>query len=447
VARIPETKYARSGKFSVAYQVVGDGERDLVYMPGFASHLEVFWEEPAYSRFLHRLASFSRLILIDRLGTGLSDRLAPGATSTFEQRMDDIRAVMDAVGSERASLLGWSEGAPLCALFAATHPERTTSLVMYGGFSRLLEDDDHPWAVPGEVMDDWIDTVAELWGKEEENLLRFWAPTAADEPRAREWFARHGRMAASPGSAGALFRAVRDVDIRDILGAIRVPTLVIHRTDDTLVPFESSRYMAERIPDARLVELPGVDHLWWFGDQDAIVDEVEEFLTGVRSIPDPERVLATVLFTDIVGSTERAAELGDGRWRELLENHGATVRDQLEHFRGNEIKTTGDGFLATFDGPARGIRCALAISDAVRDLGIEVRAGLHTGEVELLNGDVAGIAVHTGARVSAAAGPSEVLVSSTVKDLVAGSGLEFYDRGVRVLKGVPGEWRLFAAQG
>ncbi len=445
MAAAPETHYARSGEYSVAYQVVGEGDRDLVYLPGFASHLELFWEEPAYSRFLHRLASFSRLILIDRLGTGLSDRLTLGTASTFEQRMDDISAVMDAVGLERASLLGWSEGAALCALFAASHPERTSSLVMYGGFSRLLESEDHPWAVPEVVMDEWIETVSELWGHEE-NLLRFWAPTAAEDPRAREWFARHARMAASPGAAKALFRGARDVDVRDILGAVHVPTLVIHRTDDSLVPFESSRYMADRIPDAKLVELPGVDHLWWFGDQDAIVDEVEEFLTGVRSPPEPERVLATILFTDIVGSTARAAELGDARWRELLTDHGVAVRDQLGRFRGHEIKETGDGFLATFDGPARGIRCALAIAEAVRPLGVEIRAGLHTGECELLNGDVGGIAVHTGARVSAAAGPGEVLVSSTVKDLVAGSGLEFTDRGVRELKGVPGEWQLFAAR-
>jgi class 3 adenylate cyclase len=292
-------------------------------------------------------------------------------------------------------------------------------------------------------MDRWIDTVAESWGQDED-LLRFWAPSAAEDSEAREWFARHSRLAASPGSAEALFRAVRDVDIRDLLAAVHVPTLVIHRRGDTLVPVESSRYMAERIPGAKLVELPGEDHLWWFGDQDAIVEEVEEFLTGVRRGPEPERVLATVLFTDIVGSTERAVELGDGPWRELLERHGTVVRRELERFRGHEVKTTGDGFLVTFDGPARGIRCALAITESVRPLGLEVRAGLHTGECELLNGDVGGIAVHTGARVAAAAAPGEVLVSSTVRDLVAGSGIEFVDRGVRELKGVPGEWPLFA---
>jgi class 3 adenylate cyclase len=441
----PETRYARSGEFSIAYQVVGEGEFDLVYVPGLASHLELFWEEPAYSRFLHRLASFSRLILMDRLGTGLSDRLPPNEASTYEQRMDDIRAVMDAVGSERAALLGWSEGGALCATFAATYPQRTSALVMYGGMPRMLEDDDYPWGQPADFMDEWIANVPVSWGQDEE-LLRLWAPSVADLPEPRRWFARFGRLAASPGAASALFRMVRDLDIRDVLPAIRVPTLLIHRTGDTLIRVEHSRYMVERIPDAKLVELPGEDHLWWFGDQDAIVDEVEEFLTGARSAPEPDRVLATVLFTDIVGSTERAAELGDSRWRDLLERHGTVVRRELERHRGREVKATGDGFLATFDGPARGIRCASSIAAAVRPLGIEIRAGLHTGECELMNGDVGGIAVHTGARVSAEAGPGEVLVSSTVRDLVAGSGIEFEERGSRELKGIPGEWRLYAVR-
>jgi class 3 adenylate cyclase len=439
----PETRYARSGDYSIAYQVVGEGELDLVYVPGLASHLEVFWEEPAYSRFLHRLASFSRLILMDRLGTGLSDRLPPNQASTFEQRMDDIRAVMDAVGSERAAVLGWSEGAALCATFAATYPQRTTGLVMYGGMPRLVRAEDYPFGLQEEFAQEWIANVPSAWGQDEE-LLRLWAPSVADLPEPRRWFARFGRLAASPGSATALFRMVRDLDIRGVLPAIRVPTLLIHRTGDTLIRVEHARYMAERIPEAHLVELPGEDHLWWFGDQDAIVDEVEEFLTGARSAPEADRVLATVMFTDIVASTERAAELGDRRWRELLASHEALVRRELGRHRGREVKTTGDGFLATFDGPARAIGCARAIAEAVRPLGIEVRAGLHTGECEVMNGDVGGIAVHTGARVSAEAGPGEVLVSSTVKDLVAGSGIEFEDRGTHELKGVPGEWRLYA---
>jgi class 3 adenylate cyclase len=438
----PTTRYARSGEYSVAYQVVGEGEIDLVYVPGLASHLELFWEEPAYSRFLHRLASFSRLILMDRLGTGLSDRI-PNQVSTPEQRMDDIRAVMDAVGSERAALLGWSEAASLCAMFAATYPERTAALVMYGGYARFVRDDDYPWAIPAEVLDEWIENVTESWGQDEE-LLRLWAPSVADAPGPRQWFARFNRLAASPGAAAALFRMSRDLDVRAVLPVIRVPTLILHRTGDALIRVEHSRYMAERIPDAKLVELTGEDHLWYFGDQDAIVDEVEEFLTGARSAPEPDRMLATVLFTDIVGSTERAVVLGDSRWRELLERHHAIIRRELERHRGREVDTAGDGFLATFDGPGRGIRCASAMAQAVRTLGIEIRAGLHTGECEVMNGGVGGIAVHTGARVSSEAGPGEVLVSSTVKDLVAGSGIEFEERGTHKLKGVPGEWRLFA---
>src|SRR5215211_937566 len=439
----PETRYARSGEYSIAYQVVGDGDLDLVYIPGFASNLEVFWEEPAYSRFLHRLASFRRLILMDRLGTGLSDRLPPNQASTYEQRMDDIGAVMDAVGSEQAALLGWSEGAPLCATFAATYPQRTTAPVMYGGMPRFIRDEDYPWGIPPDEMDQFIEAIPSTWGRDEE-LLRLWAPSVADQPGPRRWWARYARLAASPGSATALMRMLRELDVRDILPAIRVPTLIVHRTGDTLIRVDHARHMAEHIPGARLVELPGDDHLWWFGDHDAIVDEIEEFLTGERSAPPVDRVLATVMFTDIVGSTERAAELGDGRWRELLERHEAIVRKQLERHRGREVKTTGDGFLATFDGPARAIGCARAIVDTVQPLGIEIRAGLHTGELEMMNGDVGGIAVHTGARVSARAEAGEVLVSSTVKDLVAGSGIEFRDRGSHELKGVPGEWRLYA---
>jgi len=439
----PETRYARSGEYSIAYQVVGEGEVDLVYMPGFASHLEVFWEQPAYSRFLHRLASFSRLIMIDRLGTGLSDRLPTDKTSTLEQRMDDIQAVMDTVGVERAALLGWSEGVMPCATFAATYPERSAALVMYGGMPRALEDDDYEFGVTEELFNAWVDTVQDLWGHSGA-ALRFWASSVAEDPAAQEWFRRFTRLAASPGAAVSLFKSIKETDIRDVLPAIGVPTLIIHRTEDSLVPVEHSRYMAQRIPGAKLVEFPGEDHLWWFGDQDVIVDEVQEFLTGARAAPEHDRVLATVLFTDIVGSTERAAELGDRRWRELLASHEAIVRRELARHRGSEVKTTGDGFLATFDGPARAISCARAIADAVRPLGIEIRAGLHTGECEVMDGDVGGIAVHTGARVSAEAGPSEVLVSSTVRDLVAGSGIEFEDRGSRDLKGVPGEWRLYA---
>jgi class 3 adenylate cyclase len=314
---------------------------------------------------------------------------------------------------------------------------------MYGSMPRFLRDEDYAWGMPSEEIEAFIAAIPQTWGQDEE-LLRLWAPSVADESGPRRWWTRFGRLAASPGAAHALFRMVSQLDIRDILPTIRVPTLIIHRTDDTLIRVEHARYMAERIPEARLVELSGEDHLWWFGDQDAIVDEVQEFLTGARSVPEPDRVLATVMFTDIVGSTRRAAELGDSRWRELLDRHGSVVRRELGRHRGREVKATGDGFLATFDGPARAIRCATAIAESVRPLGLEIRAGLHTGECEVMNGDVGGIAVHTGARVSAEAGPGEVLVSSTVKDLVAGSGIEFEDRGSRELKGVPGEWRLYA---
>jgi pimeloyl-ACP methyl ester carboxylesterase len=441
----PRTRYARSGDYSVAYQVVGDGDVDLVYVPGFASHLEVFWEQPQYSRFLRRLASFSRLILIDRLGTGLSDRLPPGRASTVDERMDDIREVMDAVGSERAALLGWSEGTMPCVTFAATHPDRTSALVIYGGMPRVIRADDYPIGPTPELYDAWATRLASLWGESEE-ILRYWAPTAVADPDARAWFLRYNRLSASPGAVAALWEALRETDVRDVLPTIAVPTLVIHRSEDTLVPVEHGRFMAERIPGAKYVELPGTDHLWWFGDQDDIVDEVEEFLTGERHAPEPDRVLATVLFTDIVGSTSRAAELGDQRWREVLERHEGIMRRQLSRHRGQQVKNTGDGFLATFDGPARAIRCARAVSDEMSELGFEIRAGLHTGECEAMDGDIGGIAVHIGARVAAMAGAGEVLVSQTVKDLVAGSGIEFEDRGSHDLKGVPGEWRLFAAR-
>jgi class 3 adenylate cyclase len=442
----PRTHYARSGEYSIAYQVAGEGDLDLVYVPGLVSHIELFWEEPTYARFLHRLTSFSRVILMDRLGTGLSDRLPPGEISTFEQRMDDIRAVMDAAGSERAAILGWSEGAALCAQFVATYPDRASALVMYGGFPCLGRDEACPWGVRENVMENWLQHLSARWGTDG-GLLRFWAPTAAEGARERDWFERFQRLSTSPGSAMALFRGISTVDIRGVLDAIRVPTLIIHRDDDTLIPVEWSRFMAERIPDSKLVELPGKDHLWWFGDQDAIVDEVEEFLTGTRGEAEPDRILATVLFTDIVASTRRAAEVGDSRWRELLEQHERITRLALERFRGTEIKSTGDGFLATFDGPARAIRCAQRIAEEMSGLGFEIRAGLHTGELELRNGDIGGIAVHTGARVSAEAGPGEVLVSRTVKDLVAGSGIEFTDRGLHELKGIPGEWHLYAVDG
>jgi pimeloyl-ACP methyl ester carboxylesterase len=438
----PETRYARSGDVNIAYQVVGDAPRDLVLVPGWVSNVEVFWEDPTCARFLERLASFARLILFDKRGTGLSDRL--GALPNLETRMDDVRAVMDAVGSERAALLGYSEGGAMCALFAATYPTRTSALIMYGSYARLQPTPDHPWGRTAETQAAWLDTIVRQWGGPVGLDIR--APSLMGDERARLWWARFLRMGASPAAAAELSRMSYEIDIRHILPAVRVPALILHTTGDRTVDIAASRYLAERIPGAKLVELPGVDHLPWADGADRILDEIEEFLTGVRHGPEPDRVLATVLFTDIVEATQRAAALGDRRWRDLLEGHHGLVRRELGRFRGREIDTAGDGFLATFDGPARGVRCARAVSEGVRALGLEVRAGLHTGEVELQGDKVSGLAVHIGARVAGAAGPGEVLVSSTVKDLVAGSGLQFRDRGIQTLKGVPGEWHLFALE-
>ncbi|HEX2500702.1 MAG TPA: adenylate/guanylate cyclase domain-containing protein [Methylomirabilota bacterium] len=438
----PETRYARSGDVNIAYQVVGDAPRDLVLVPGWVSNIEVFWEEPACARFLERLASFTRLILFDKRGTGLSDRVAD--LPNLETRMDDVRAVMDTVGSERAALFGYSEGGPMCALFAATYPARTTAVITAGSYARRIWAPDYPWAPTLDRHRQFMERCQQEWGGPV-GLDERW-PSAARDERVRQWWARLLRMGSSPGAAVALLRMNAEMDVRHVLSAVRVPTLILHSHGDQALDIRGSRFMAERIPGAKLVELPGVDHVPWGDDSDAIVDEIEEFLTGVRHGPEPDRVLATVLFTDIVGSTERAAALGDRRWRDVLEQHHAVVRRELGRFRGREIDTAGDGFLATFDGPARGVRCARAVSDGVRALGLEVRAGLHTGEVELLNDKVSGLAVHIGARVAGVAGPGEVLVSSTVKDLVAGSGLRFQDRGVQPLKGVPGEWHLFAVE-
>jgi pimeloyl-ACP methyl ester carboxylesterase len=438
----PETRYARSGDVNIAYQVVGDAPRDLVLVPGWVSNIEVLWEEAACARFLERLASFTRLILFDKRGTGLSDRVAD--LPNLETRMDDVRAVMDTVGSERAALLGYSEGGPMCALFAATYPARTTALVTAGSYARRTWAPDYPWAIRLEQHRQFMERCQHEWGGPV-GLDERW-PSAAKDERVRQWWARLLRMGASPGANLALLQMNAEMDVRHVLPAIRVPTLVLHSIGDRTLDVHGSRFIAEQIPGAKLVELPGGDHLPWGEDADAILDEIEEFLTGVRHGPEPDRVLATVLFTDIVGSTEKAAALGDRRWRDLLEGHHDLVRRELGRFRGREIDTSGDGFLATFDGPARAVRCASAIASGVPALGLAVRAGLHTGEVELRNDKVSGLAVHIGARVAAAAGPGEVLVSRTVKDLVAGSGLRFQDRGLQTLKGVPGEWHLFALE-
>lgn len=439
---MPQIRYTQSGDVNIAYQVFGQGPLDLVLVPGWVSNIEILWEEPAVVRFLTRLASFSRVILFDKRGTGLSDRVAE--MPNLETRMDDVRAVLDAVRSERAALFGYSEGGILCALFAATYPNRTSALIMHGSYARLTWRPDYPWGPTDEERAAFTDEAVRDWGGPIGIDSR--APSMSHDERFRQWWARYLRLSASPAAFATLSRMNAQIDIRHVLPAIRVPALILHSVNERTLPIEGSRYLAEHILAAKLVELPGSDHVPWLADAEAVVDEVEEFLTGIRPGPEPDRVLATVLFTDIVGATERAASLGDRRWRDLLESHHTLVRRELVRFRGREIDTAGDGFLATFDGPARAVRCACAISDEVHSLGMEVRAGLHTGECETMGEKLGGIAVHTGSRVTALAQASEVLVSSTVKDLVAGSGLSFQDRGVHSLKGIPGEWKLFAVE-
>lgn len=441
----PKTRYAKSGDINIAYQVVGDGARDLVLVNGWASHLELAWESRAPAKFYERLASFSRFIVFDKRGTGLSDRVSADKLPTLEERMDDVRAVMDAVGSERAALFGYSEGGPMSALFAATYPERTTALILFGSFANLDFEDSMAQRLGIGSPEEFEALIRERWA-EGFPPLEIWAPSICSNPVANEQWARSMRMSASPAAAAALLRMVYQTDARHVLPSIRVPTLILHRTNERAIGVSHSRYLAAHIPGAKYVELPGEDHLPWIGDSNAILNEIEEFLTGARHEPEGDRVLATVLFTDIVGATERAAKLGDTRWRELIESHHALVRRELQRFRGLEIDTAGDGFFASFDGPARAVRCACAISDSVRPLGVEIRAGLHTGECEIIGDKVGGIAVHIGARVAAQASAGEVLVSNTVKDLVAGSGLVFTDRGVQPLKGVPGNWHLFAVE-
>lgn len=443
----PATRYARSDGVNIAYQVVGEGPFDLIHVPGFVSHVELTWHVPGMAVFATRLASFSRLIRFDKRGTGMSDRVS--GAPTLETRMDDVRAVMDAVGSERAALLGVSEGGPMCTLFAATYPERAWALVLYGTFARELWAHDYPWGYREEDCRREADADERDWGTPEHasQLAQALAPSTDEE--SRRALATMIRQSASPGAVAALNRMNLEIDVREVLPAIRVPTLVLNRVGDSPFITGGSRYLADHIPGARHVELPGSDHAIAAGDPESVLGEIEPFLTDMWEQraweeSEPDRVLATILFTDIVGSTAKTAELGDSRWRELLQAHHALIRRQLVRFRGSELDTAGDGFFASFDGPARAIRCACAISEGVRDLGLEVRAGLHAGECERIDGKVGGIAVHIGARVAAEAGANEVLVSSTVKDLVAGSGIEFRERGTVALKGVPGAWSLFA---
>jgi pimeloyl-ACP methyl ester carboxylesterase len=441
----PTTQYAKAGDLSIAYQVVGDGPVDIVLVPGFAGHLEIERESPLNVSFVERLASFSRLIMFDKRGTGLSDPVPN--VPTLEERIDDVRAVMDAAGSERATLFGISEGGPMSVLFAATHPERASGLVLYGAMARSTEAPDYPWAAPVDALrESTIEFIAPYWGQDGQVMLQTFAPSLAEMPEAAEFATRLQRYAASPAMVGQIFEMFMDIDVRAVLPTIHVPTLVLHRRGDMVVNRRAGEWMASQIPGARYVELPGVDHMPWVGDTEALIGEIEEFVTGARSAPEPDRVLATVMFTDIVGSTERATELGDAAWRELLAAHHLALRTELDRHRGREVKTLGDGFLATFDGPGRAIKCGQAIAAAAQRIGIEVRLGLHTGEVELIGDDVGGIAVHIAARIGALAWPGEVLCSSTVKDLVAGSGIAFADRGTAELKGIPDEWHLYAAQ-
>ncbi len=441
-----EIRYASSGGVKIAYRLSGVGPADLVYVGGWITHLEVASEDPGMAGFGESLGGFARVVNFDKRGTGLSDRVPEVELPTLEQRMDDIRAVMDAVGLERASLLGFSEGGPLAMLFAATYPHRTANLVVWGSYASMVRRPGYPWGRTPEQVERAVRHYGEHWGTGED--LDVFQPSRRGDVAAERWWGRYQRMAASPGAAVALLRMNAEMDVRGLLSAISTPTLILHRRQDVLIEVEHARYLARHIPGARLVEFDGEDHWPWHNsDMPAIVEEIEEFVTGARRPSRPTRALATVLFTDIAGSTERAAQLGDNRWRELLQRHHAMVREELTRHRGNEVKTLGDGFLATFDGPARGIRCARAIRDEARELGLDVRSGIHTGECELIGDDIGGMGVHIAARVAARASASEVLVSRTVTDLVAGSGIEFESRGEQQLKGVPGAWELFAATG
>ena len=442
---LPETRYARLGELHLAYQVIGEGPPDILLLDQWFGNLDAQWDVPPLAEFRERLASFGRLIMFDKRGTGLSDPIPTSSLPTLEEFMTDIPAVLDTVGSDRPALIANIGGGILAMPYAAAHPERISSLILVDCFARFPEAPDFPIGTPIAQLEPNLEFAELETGRGV--MVDLFAPSVANDERIRRAWARYERSAATPGSTKAIVRLIYESDVRDVLPAIRVPTLVIHRRDAVGFGVEHGRYLAEHIPDARYVELPGIDNLIWAGDQDAMVAEIQAFVTGVRPATEPRRVLATVMFTDIVGSTERAAALGDVRWHALLADHNRVVRRQLERFGGREIKVVGDGFLATFDGPARAVRCAIAIRDEVRELGLSIRAGVHVGEIEVLPDDIAGLAVHIGARVSALAGPDEVLVSSTVKDLVVGSGLEFEDRGSHLLKGVPGEWRLFAVEG
>ena len=438
---VPETKYARSGDLHIAYQAAGEGPVDLIWVPTWIWQIEHVWEEPSITRLLERFASFARVVMFDRRGSGLSDPVA--GAPTLEEQMDDVVAVMDAVGSEQAAVIAFLEAGAMASLFAATHPERTRALILYEATPRMTKAPDYDWALSREERDGHLESMRASWG--DGSRVAALSRDSSGNQRFREWAGQLERLAASPGTALAFYRMHNEIDVRPVLASIQAPTLVMHRPADPYIDVRHSRYLAEHIPGARYLELPGNDTLPFAGDTDAMLDEIEEFLTGARHAPDPERILATVMFADIVDSTQRAASMGDRRWRAVLEGLEGLVMSELRRFRGRPVKSMGDGFLATFDGPARGIQCATSIREAASSsYGLEVRTGLHTGEIELIGDDVGGIAVHIGARVGAIAGAGEVLVSGTVKDLVVGSGITFEDRGEHDLKGVPGPWRVWA---
>jgi len=438
---VPETRYTRSGDINIAYQVLGESPVDLVVVPGWISNLEVYWEQPDWARFTRRLASFARVILFDKRGTGMSDRVT--GLPTLEVRMDDVRAVMEAVGSERAALFGWSEGGPMCGLFAATYPERTAALIMAGSYARRMRSAEYPWGMTKDNLEAQLQGILDGWGTTVGMAVR--CASRVGDAAFESWWARLLRQSATPGTAIALARMNAAVDVRNVLPVISVPTLVLHARGEKLMDVGEARYLAGAIPGARLVEYDSVDHVPFLEGSEFVTDKIEEFLTGTKSSPvEVDRVLATVMFSDIVGATDTAAKIGDRRWHDLLSRHHDLVRAELARFRGKEIDTAGDGFFAAFDGPARAIRCACAVRDAARSLGMEIRSGVHTGECVYTGEKLAGIAVHIGARVAGLAAPGEVLVSQTVHDLVAGSGLAFEERGARTLKGVPGEWHIYS---
>jgi class 3 adenylate cyclase len=436
----PVARYAKSGDLHIAYIVEGDGPIDLMWIPPWISQVEYLWSERSLMRVLRRITSFARFITFDRRGSGLSDPF--WGAPTLEEQMDDLIAVMDAVGSKRVAIVGTLEGGPMAAMFAATHPDRVSALVLYATFARATWAPDYEFAWPAEVRAEQMAELVDHWG--EGRVVAGVAPSEVGDPGFMEWAGRLERLAASPSTIRRIIDLIGEFDVRDVLPSIRVPTLIMHRRDDSFIKIEHSRFLAAHIPGARYLELEGTDNMFSLGDSEALLGEIEEHLTGVRHVHEPDRMLATVLFTDICDSTRRAAEMGDSGWRSLLERHDALFRHALDRHRGREVKRTGDGFLATFDGPARAIRCAASVAEAMGSIGIQVRAGLHTGELEVIEGDLGGLAVHIAARVMDRASPNEVLVSGTVKDLVVGSGIGFEDRGEHELRGVPGEWRLYA---